>query len=479
MQQVHKELRTKARTKLHVNTDSKFQASIVPKRREGAATKVFKSLQGEDKARNDASSHWDKAPRVEFVVNEPEESLSKAKLLSGVNESLRLMEGIDNLEIRDKHPVSTKKIGLSQYRERSTQVNSTEECAKEEAKSKVEQSRSAETNEEQASSTSEPLKLPSTPEIMSSVDDSVESRSRSPSVVEELEILTNNPAAGNNSRTEAGYDGNDNVDSIVLVKDDEKQRLDDQVDKQVVESPPTEPSTPQQEHEDDVIEEEVMILTPTRKTSRSTKVSTSSSSVKNHSSVKDRNVSTVDPEDSRPASPEVLQITKTIPEDNDVKITLTKSSVKQSSSPRKDSNKSESTQRDDDNPSSSSSSVSEPIIIDDDVKHVSETSTSDDDLWEMRSDLEARRNVRRNKSQDINSIVDDDSENDKYSDDARDESSRRSRRPKRQSLSQIDKAKLKNLAHSEREKSVRKENKKNVNIDCDIDEGSLETIVLT
>ena len=451
MQQVHKELRTKARTKLHVNTDSKFQASIVPKRREGAATKVFKSLQGEDKARNDVSSHWDKAPRVEFVVNEPEESLSKAKLLSGVNESLRLMEGIDNLEIRDKHP----------------------------AKSKDEQSRSSETNEEQASSTSEPLKLPSTPEIMSSVDDSVEPRSRSPSVVEELEILTNNPAAGNNSRTEAGYDGNDNVDSIVLVKDDEKQRLDDQVDKQVVESPPTEPSTPQQEHEDDVIEEEVMILTPTRKTSRSSKVSTSSSSVKNHSSVKDRNVSTVDPEDSRPASPEVLQITKTIPEDNDVKITLTKSSVKQSSSPRKDSNKSESTQRDDDNPSSSSSSVSEPIIIDDDVKHVSETSTSDDDLWEMRSDLEARRNVRRNKSQDINSIVDDDSENDKYSDDARDESSRRSRRPKRQNLSQIDKAKLKNLAHSEREKSVRKENKKNVNIDCDIDEGSLETIVLT
>ena len=49
----------------------------------------------------------------------------------------------------------------------------------------------------------------------------------------------------------------------------------------------------------------------------------------------------------------------------------------------------------------------------------------------------------------------------------------------RQNLSQIDKAKLKNLAHSEREKSVRKENKKNVNIDCDIDEGSLETIVLT
>ena len=471
MQQVHRELRTKARTKLHVNTDSKFEASFVPKRREGAATKVFKSLQGEDKARNDVSSHWDKAPRVEFVVNEPEESLSKAKLLSGVNESLRLMEGIDNLEIRDKHPVSTKKIGLSQYRERSTRIKSTEECAKEEAKSTVEQSRSSETNEEQASSTSEPLKLPSTPEIMSSVDDSVEPRSRSPSVVEELEILTNNPAAGNNSRTEAGYDGNDNVDSIVLVKDDEKQRLDDQVDKQVVESPP-------QDHTDDVIEEEVMILTPTRKTSRSSKVSTSSSSVKNHSSVKDRNVSTVDPEDSRPASPEVLQITKTIPEDNDVKITLTKSSVKQSSSPRKDSSKSESTQRDDDNPSSSPS-VSEPIIIDDDVKHVSETSTSDDDLWEMRSDLEARRHVRRNKSRDINSIVDDDSENDKYSDDARDESSRRSRRPKRQNLSQIDKAKLKNLAHSEREKSVRKENKKNVNIDCDIDEGSLETIVLT
>merc|ERR1712126_308904 len=157
---------------------------------------------------------------------------------------------------------------------------------------------------------------------------------------------------------------------------------------------------------------------------------------------------------TRPGSPEVLQITKSIPEDCEVKITLTKSPSKDSCVKKSLPN----TQENDDD--------------DDDVESIS---VNDEDEEESCEILQPSSPVFKKKSRNrekFSANIDLSSESDKDSDNLESSSSsidldsvRRSSRSKKfSSLSEIDKAKLKNRPFAEREQAYKELATKS--IDC-------------
>ena len=492
----------KSRADLHSNLgksseDSKevktCHDSAVPikKKRGLESFKGFDSINDLSRTRNKSGEgsrtepsntcRWDKStsssPRKAQMWNSINETLScLAEIEEEENKDKNdtsVSEGIQGLKIEEGSKAETivkKRINLAEYRSRSSKQTFTGDSRPESEVSVVTD------NDPSVVSLvhdSDPDEVSKVSEVVPAADDRDEVSSTAASVVIDGDVVSSDQDQDNTSEVTVASlvsGDSDKIPSVKVVSKTCVDVVDIEDDSEHIEEINGNASK-----EDELSVEDPDISVVDSKKPSSPDISVVEEKSPTSSVVKEKNPPSPDmfevddesPQASRPVSPEIIQITKPIPEDAGVKITLTKSSFKQKSP-----------------------EVDVSIRVEEDVDSCPEVETEpaspvSSSLISRESGLrdspKLKEQSRRLKIPSIIIISSDTDSSGFLTEDTpsldRESTNTRPRRKKPEfpNLSEIDKAKLKNLPSEEREKAYRKikkkEEEKLTSIDLTDDEG--------
>ena len=482
----------KSRADLHSNLgksseDSKevktCHDSAVPiKRKRGLESfKGFDSINDLSRTRNKSGEgsrtepsntcRWDKStsssPRKAQMWNSINETLScLAEIEEEENKDktdTSVSEGIQGLKIEEGSKAETivkKRINLAEYRSRSSKQTFTGDSRPESEVSVVTDNDPSVVSLVHDSDPDEGSKVS---EVVPAADDRDEVSSTAASVVIDGDVVSSDQDQDNTSEVTVASlvsGDSDKIPSVKVVSKTCVDVVDIEDDSEHIEEINGNASK-----EDELGVEDPDISVVDSKKPSSPDISVVEEKSPTSSVVKEKNPPSPDmfevddesPQASRPVSPEIIQITKPIPEDAGVKITLTKSPFKQKSP-----------------------EVDVSIRVEEDVDSCPEVETEPASRESgVRDSPKLKEQSRRLKipstvgeSSDSSGFLTEDTPSlDRESTNTRP----RRKKPEFPNLSEIDKAKLKNLPSEEREKAYRKikkkEEEKLTSIDLTDDEG--------